>query len=105
MQLTPITNTNSVLFPCVKHQTDNHEARRDGTFTHAEDETDNEETGEVLASGMTTQSNSPDKDVQTRGVLLQRGRERLERVQPTSSTSRQETSAGPSSAETRRRDS
>jgi hypothetical protein len=77
MQLTPITNTNSVLFPRVKHQTDNHEARRDGTFAHAEDETDNEETGEVLASGMATQSNSPDKDVQTRVVLLQRSRERL----------------------------
>jgi hypothetical protein len=54
MHLTPITNTGSVLSSRVKHQTDDHEARRDRTFTHAEDETDDKETGEVLASGMTT---------------------------------------------------
>jgi hypothetical protein len=52
--LTPITNTGRVFSSSIKHQTDDHEARRDGTFTHAEDETDGEETSEVLASGMAT---------------------------------------------------
>jgi hypothetical protein len=51
--LTPITNTSSLLPSRVKHGTDNHEARSDRTFTSSEDETDGEETCEVLASGMT----------------------------------------------------
>ena len=71
MTLTPITNTGSVLPSRVKHQTDNHKARRDGTFTHAEDETNDEETGEVLASSMATKGNCPYKDVQTGSVWPQ----------------------------------
>ena len=50
--LTPITNTGRVLSPRVKHRTDNHKARRDGTFTHPENETNGEETGKVLAGRM-----------------------------------------------------
>ena len=50
--LTPTTNTSCVLSPRVKHATNNHEARRDGTFTYSEDKTSGEETGKVLASGM-----------------------------------------------------
>jgi hypothetical protein len=50
--LTPITDTGSVFSPSIKHQTDDHEARRGGTFTYAKDETDDEETSEALASGM-----------------------------------------------------
>jgi hypothetical protein len=57
--LTPITNTSCVLSPRVKHGTDNHEARRDGTFTNSEDETTSKETGEVLTSRMATLSNTP----------------------------------------------
>lgn len=64
--LTPITNTNGLLISGVKHGTDNHEARRDGTFTHSEDEAHGEETGKVLASCMAAQSNSPDEYVQAR---------------------------------------
>jgi hypothetical protein len=52
--LTPITNTSCVLAPRVKHGTNNHEARRDGTFTNSEDETTSKETGKVLASRMAT---------------------------------------------------
>jgi hypothetical protein len=54
VSLTPITNTNSVLSPSIKHRTDDHKARRDGAFAHSEDETDGKETSEVLASGMAT---------------------------------------------------
>jgi hypothetical protein len=54
MALTPITNTSRVLRPSVKHRTDNHEARRGGTFTYPENETKSEETGKVLASRMAT---------------------------------------------------
>jgi hypothetical protein len=54
MVLTPITNTGRVLSPRVKHRTDNKKARRDGTFTNSENETNCEETGEVLASRMAT---------------------------------------------------
>jgi hypothetical protein len=50
--LTPIANASSLLCPRVKHGTDNHKARRDGALTHPEDETNGEETGKVLASGM-----------------------------------------------------
>ena len=52
IRLTPITNTSSLLCSRVKHGTDDHEARRDRTFTHSEDKTDGEETRKVLASGM-----------------------------------------------------
>ena len=69
---TPITNTSSLLCSRVKHGTDNHETRRDGPFTHPEDETDGEETRKVLASSMTTHSNSPDEYVQARGMPLQK---------------------------------
>jgi hypothetical protein len=62
--LTPITNTDSVLSSRVKLETDNHEARSDKTFTHSEDESDGEEAGKALASGMTAQSNGPDECVQ-----------------------------------------
>jgi hypothetical protein len=54
VSLTPITNPNSVLSPSIKHRTDDHEARGDGAFAHSEDETDGQETSEVLASGMAT---------------------------------------------------
>jgi hypothetical protein len=54
MTLTPITNTSCVFSPGVKHGTDNHKARRDGTFTDPENETNYEETGKVLASRMAT---------------------------------------------------
>lgn len=64
--LTPVTNTNSLLLSCVKHGTDNHEARSDGAFAHSEDEADGEETSKVLASCVATQSNSPDEYVQAR---------------------------------------
>jgi hypothetical protein len=43
-----------MLSSCVEHGTDDHEARRDGTFTDSEDEADGKETSEVLASSMTT---------------------------------------------------
>jgi len=52
--LTPITNTNRLFTPCVKHGTDNHKPRRDGTFTDSEDETTSKETGKILASRMAT---------------------------------------------------
>jgi hypothetical protein len=52
--LTPITNTNRLFSPCVKHGTDNQKTRRDGTFTNSEDETTSKETGKVLASRMAT---------------------------------------------------
>jgi hypothetical protein len=52
--LTPITNTNRLFSPCVKHGTNNHKPRRDGTFTNSEDETTSKETGKVLASRMAT---------------------------------------------------
>ena len=61
--LTPITNTSSVLSPCVKHRTDNHETRCDGPLTHTKNESDSEETGEILASCMTAQCNGPDENV------------------------------------------
>ena len=50
--LTPITNAGCVFSPRVKHGTNNHEARRDGTFTYSEDKTNGEKTGKVLASRM-----------------------------------------------------
>ena len=50
--LTPISNASSLLCPRVKHGTDDHKARSDGALTHPEDETNDEETGKVLASGM-----------------------------------------------------
>ena len=56
----------------VKHGTDNHEARSDRTFTHSKDETDGEETSKALASGMTTQSNSPDENVQAGDMPIQK---------------------------------
>ena len=52
--LTPITNTSRVLFPRVKHGTDNQESRGDGTFTYSEKKPNNEETGKVLARRMAT---------------------------------------------------
>jgi hypothetical protein len=52
--LTPITNTDRLFSPCVKHGTNNHKARCDGTFTNSEDEATRKETGKVLASRMTT---------------------------------------------------
>ena len=64
--LTPIANTSSMFFPCVKHRADNHEPRCDRSFTHAKNESNNEEAGEVLASGMTAQGDRPDENVQTR---------------------------------------
>jgi hypothetical protein len=66
--LTPIANTSSMFSPCVKHRADNHETCCDRPLTHTKDESNNEETGEVLASGMTAQSNSPDKNVQTKHI-------------------------------------
>ena len=65
MQLTPIANTGSVFTPRVKHRADDQEASCDGPFTHTKDESNNEETGEVLASGMTAQGNGPDENVET----------------------------------------
>lgn len=61
--LTPVANTSSLFCSRIKHGADNHKARRDGTFTHSEDEAGGEETGKVLASGMAAQSNSPDEYV------------------------------------------
>ena len=52
--LTPITNTSRELSPRIKHGTDNHKSRRDGTFTNSENETNDKETGKVFASRMTT---------------------------------------------------
>jgi hypothetical protein len=52
--LTPITNTSSLFSPCVEHGTNNHEARRDRTLAHSEDETNNKESNKVLASRMAT---------------------------------------------------
>ena len=52
--LTPITNTSRELFPRIKHGTDNHKSRRDGTFTNSENKTNDKETGKVFASRMTT---------------------------------------------------
>jgi len=61
-----------VLASRVKHGADNHEARCDGTFTHSKNETDGEKTGEILASSMATQGDSPDEYVQARSVSLQK---------------------------------
>jgi hypothetical protein len=52
--LTPITNTDRLFFPCVKHGTNNHKPRRDGTFTYSEDETTSKETSKILASRVAT---------------------------------------------------
>ncbi len=52
--LTPITDTGRLLSPRIKHGTDNQKARRDRPFTHPKDETNDEETGKVLASRMAT---------------------------------------------------
>ena len=52
--LTPITNTNGLFSPCVKHGTNDHKPRRDGTFTDSEDEATSKETGKALASRMAT---------------------------------------------------
>ena len=68
--LTPITNTSSVFSPCVKHRVDNHEPRCDGPLTHTKNESNSEETSEVLASGMTAQCNGPDENVQTESYCL-----------------------------------
>jgi hypothetical protein len=68
--LTPITNTSSVLSSCVKHRADNHETRCDGPLTHTKNESNSEETSEVLASGMTAHCNGPDENVQTEAYYL-----------------------------------
>jgi hypothetical protein len=68
--LTPIANTSGVLFPCVKHRADNHEPCCDGPLTHAKNESNDEETGEILASGMTAQGDGPDENVQTRESIV-----------------------------------
>jgi hypothetical protein len=102
--LTPITNTRSLLSPRVKHRTDNHEARSDRTFAHSEDETDDEETRKVLASGMATQSNCPDEYVQARDSPLQKMEARANCGRHASSIFRRETFEALSSGETRRRD-
>jgi hypothetical protein len=52
--LTPIPNTSRLLSPRVKHGTDNQKARRNGPFAHSENETNDEETGKILASRMAT---------------------------------------------------
>jgi len=52
--LTPITNTSRVLFPRVKHGTNDQKTRRDGTFTNPEDEASSEETSKALASCVAT---------------------------------------------------
>ena len=70
--LTPIANTSSMFPPCVKHRVDNHETSCHGSLTHTKDEPNNEETCEVLASGVTAQGNSPDKNVQTWAHFLRR---------------------------------
>src|ERR1700761_3072941 len=78
VSLTPIANTNSVFSPCVKHRADNHKTSCDGPLTHTKDESSNKEAGEVLASSMTAQGNSPDKNVQTRAYRLRRPRPYIE---------------------------
>ena len=52
--LTTITNTSRVLSPGVKHGSDDQKARHEGTFTYSEKESNNKETGKVLASRMAT---------------------------------------------------
>jgi hypothetical protein len=52
--LTTITNTSRVLCPGVKHGSDDQKARHEGTFTYSEKESNNKETGKVLASCMAT---------------------------------------------------
>jgi hypothetical protein len=52
--LTTITNTSRVLCPGVKHGSDDQKARHEGTFTYSEKESNNKETGKVLASRMAT---------------------------------------------------
>ena len=68
--LTAITNTSRVLSPGVKHGTDNHKARHEGTFTYSKNKTSGKETSKVLASCMAAQSNSPDEYVQARKLSL-----------------------------------
>jgi len=71
----PIANTSRMFSPRVEHRADEHETRCNGPLTRTKDEPNNEETGKVLASGMTAQDNGPDKNVQTHpftnGELLQ----------------------------------
>ena len=54
MALTPIPDTSRLLTPRIKHGTDNQKARRNGPFAYSEDETNDEETGKILAGCMAT---------------------------------------------------
>ena len=103
--LTPIANTGSVFSPCVKHRTDNHETRCDGPLTHTKNESNSEETSEVLASSMTAQCNGPDEYVQTGAYCFRCLQPNNIVVLLTSSIYRQGTFAKPGFAETRKQDS
>ena len=61
--LTPVADTNRLLFTSVEHRSNDHKARRDGSLTHAEQKAYDEKSSEVLASGVRAESDSTDEYV------------------------------------------
>lgn len=61
---TPVTNALRLFLTCVEHAGDNHESRRDGALTDAEECTAGEELPKVLGGCMRQQCDCPHKDVQ-----------------------------------------
>ena len=62
--LTPVANTQRLLLARVEHRADDHEARGDRAFAHAQDEPDSEETAKVLARRVRAERHAPNEDVQ-----------------------------------------
>ena len=61
--LTPVADTQRLLFARVEHGADDHEPSGDGTLAHAQEEPDREESAKVLTCCVGAESDTPNKDV------------------------------------------
>ena len=61
--LTPVADTQRLLFARVEHGADDHEPSGDRTLAHAQEEPDREESAKVLTCCMGAESDTPNKDV------------------------------------------
>jgi hypothetical protein len=66
LQRTPPSHPLCLFCPCVKHSSHDQKPSRDAAFTHSKDETDDEESGEVMAGGVRHQGDGPYEDVYAR---------------------------------------
>ena len=64
-QLTPVTNSQSLLLVCIEHGANNQESRGDGSLAHPQNEANGEQTPKALAGSVRAKGDSPDCYIET----------------------------------------